>query len=140
MQQLSLLEVLNIGDTNITHLPVWLASLRSLKELRCSDRPFVGVSMADNTLVAFVELAAVVSNSSDPEEVEKLTVSFEEMIIEEPLSILRISNVSLFFILFLFSFSVFFKQMHLAPRTPLRALCVSKCAAQHSSLGVDLGR
>eukprot|EP00004_Rigifila_ramosa_P019428 TRINITY_DN4926_c1_g1_i4.p1 TRINITY_DN4926_c1_g1~~TRINITY_DN4926_c1_g1_i4.p1 ORF type:complete len:132 (+),score=31.38 TRINITY_DN4926_c1_g1_i4:32-397(+) len=121
MQQLSLLEVLNIGDTNITHLPVWLASLRSLKELRCSDRPFVGVSMADNTLVAFVELAAVVSNSSDPE-VGKLTVSFEEMIIEEPLSILRISN------------------MHLAPRTPLRALCVSKCAAQHSSLGVDLGR
>eukprot|EP00004_Rigifila_ramosa_P016218 TRINITY_DN3825_c0_g1_i3.p2 TRINITY_DN3825_c0_g1~~TRINITY_DN3825_c0_g1_i3.p2 ORF type:complete len:179 (+),score=50.54 TRINITY_DN3825_c0_g1_i3:62-538(+) len=42
------------------------------------------------------------------------------MIDEDPLRVLRIAN------------------MHFAPRTPLRALCVSKCVAQHSR--VDLQR
>eukprot|EP00004_Rigifila_ramosa_P022842 TRINITY_DN6326_c1_g1_i1.p1 TRINITY_DN6326_c1_g1~~TRINITY_DN6326_c1_g1_i1.p1 ORF type:complete len:484 (+),score=101.50 TRINITY_DN6326_c1_g1_i1:52-1452(+) len=120
MQRLTELEVLNINDTQITHLPVWLASIASLTELNCTECPLVGVALADNTLFSFRELAAFVKDTSDPEELEKGAQSFKQMTRVQPLYLLELAK------------------MYFAPRTPLRALSMSKCLVYLNR--VDLGR
>eukprot|EP00004_Rigifila_ramosa_P004302 TRINITY_DN14703_c0_g1_i1.p2 TRINITY_DN14703_c0_g1~~TRINITY_DN14703_c0_g1_i1.p2 ORF type:complete len:223 (-),score=53.67 TRINITY_DN14703_c0_g1_i1:56-724(-) len=110
------LAVLDVSGTSVSLLPVWLASLPALQSLGCSGCPIVGVAANDATLVTFAELAGEMSAAGDPKEIEELSGRFSEMLERDPLRLLRVV------------------QMHFAPRTPLRELCVAECAALRSTM------
>eukprot|EP00004_Rigifila_ramosa_P027079 TRINITY_DN8663_c0_g1_i1.p1 TRINITY_DN8663_c0_g1~~TRINITY_DN8663_c0_g1_i1.p1 ORF type:complete len:156 (-),score=28.72 TRINITY_DN8663_c0_g1_i1:113-538(-) len=114
MRFLKKLEKLSIGDTRVTHLPVWLGSLPSLKVLWCYGCPLVGVAVNDNTLLTFDELTRLMS-SSDVSGVRPPPIT---TLLQDPMHQLRMA------------------QMYFAPRTPLRDICLTNAAHRN----VDLQR
>eukprot|EP00004_Rigifila_ramosa_P023231 TRINITY_DN6492_c0_g1_i1.p1 TRINITY_DN6492_c0_g1~~TRINITY_DN6492_c0_g1_i1.p1 ORF type:complete len:211 (-),score=42.53 TRINITY_DN6492_c0_g1_i1:7-639(-) len=119
LRSLDQLEELMI-HTELTHLPVWLASMRSLARLWCSSgRPVVGVVLDDNsTVLSFEELAAQMSTS--PEHQQQLIESFLGLLKRDELKLLRTAR------------------MQFSPRATLREQCMTRCAAYRSV--IDLQR
>eukprot|EP00004_Rigifila_ramosa_P025201 TRINITY_DN7491_c0_g1_i1.p1 TRINITY_DN7491_c0_g1~~TRINITY_DN7491_c0_g1_i1.p1 ORF type:complete len:476 (-),score=105.14 TRINITY_DN7491_c0_g1_i1:112-1503(-) len=101
---------LDISRTSVTYLPLWLASLRSLSVLRCVLCSLEGVAASDTLFVSSDELVSRLSDTSSeaPEHLKKLRKSLKTMLDEAPLQFLRTA------------------QMHFAPRTTLRELCMSQ--------------
>eukprot|EP00004_Rigifila_ramosa_P027080 TRINITY_DN8663_c0_g1_i2.p1 TRINITY_DN8663_c0_g1~~TRINITY_DN8663_c0_g1_i2.p1 ORF type:complete len:130 (-),score=22.27 TRINITY_DN8663_c0_g1_i2:232-579(-) len=107
MRFLKKLEKLSIGDTRVTHLPVWLGSLPSLKVLWCYGCPLVGVAVNDNTLLTFDELTRLMS-SSDVSGVRPPPIT---TLLQDPMHQLRMAQVD--------------------SAISVRLTCLSRCTSRH---------